>query len=35
MNRLAKQLTDDQIASLAKYYSQIKPTAPAAAKGKK
>jgi cytochrome subunit of sulfide dehydrogenase len=34
MNRLAKGYTDEQIAALAKHFSQIKAQAPAAAKGK-
>ncbi|MCC6948297.1 MAG: c-type cytochrome [Bradyrhizobiaceae bacterium] len=35
MNRHAKGYSDEQLAALAKYYSQISATAPAAAKGKK
>ena len=35
MNRLAKGYTDEQIDALAKYFSQVKAQAPAAAKGKK
>jgi len=35
MNRLVKGYSDEQIDALARYFAQLKPAAPSAAKGKK